>query len=726
MNKKTILPILLALVLAGCGGENSSASTSESASDSSSNSGTSDSGSGTSGSSSDSSTGDSSTGDSSDTSSEEENPVPTSMTTDFSRSVLAVNETVEVNLTFSPSNANPRVSFRSSDPSVISCDSDNRTLTGVSAGKNAVTVIITCLDNTAIPAITLTLSVSQDEDEVNKDKAMDTFYEAMNNESAKVKSGHIAFSYTYSNGTTVNFANDYDTYSDHSYNSITDFDGDSFIEYRSRYGERYYEVSYDAEGNYTNSHTYGIIGDDETDYFSTSVTESVASRRVSLPALYTSPFSTSYTYGVSGFLDSEFVDDVLDNDYSLAVEGDKMTITYANVTYYDSDVYTLEATFQDGAFKEVNYVLASYDLDDVGEDGLPTSEEAVPTTKVTFEASMTLGDKTVDNREDKILPEDLFFDSFSLNFYRSTDTDRATPLTSFTRGDTIVFTPSDFAPSTALDGIDRIEAISSSNEEVISVSANKLALSAIGEGSAEITFESEKYTYKATLSVTIAAATGVYISSLPSSMLNTDSTRFYIQAEPFGALNDFDVTLKDDGSSNYASLSYNAATDYYTLTGNSEMTEKEGVATIVVQSRSNPSIKEEVAVTIMKQLTSAEMFAVLTSAEYVSEINTSYYNYYVKATFGSTLESSGYPGTYEIYRESGTLWATFTFHYTINSGKINVVDSSSSLDILSKLSITIDSPNGKELYTTFVEANDEYGDETVTFYLNQVEASENA
>lgn len=652
---------------------------------------------------------------------EEQGVIPTSMTTDFSRTVIGVGETVTVNLSFLPAEVtSPRVSFRSSDPSVVSVNSDAHTLTGVSVGKEAATITITCLDNAEIPAITLSVRVSQNADDINKDKALATFYEAMENEADKVKSGHISSSYQYANGEVTTFTNDFDTYSDHSYNSIVDYDGNKIMEYRAIYGDHFYEVTYDENGAYYNSHTYSIT-DDST--WSTNLTAEEAKRRVSLPALYTTHYSSSFSYGVSDYLAYDFIDKVLSNDYSLETNGDTMTISYVNIGYSSCYVYSLEITFEEGAFKEVHYAQTTYDADEVDDNGNPIDETITPTNKTTFDAVLTLGEKTTDTREDKILPEDLFYDSFTLLFYRSTDYE--TPSTSFYRGETITFDPGDFSPATALNSIDRIEAMSSSDESVILVSDNHLALNAVGEGSAEITFQSEKYTYKATLTVTIPPATDIYISSLPTSMLNTESHDFYVEPQPRGSLADFDVSLKE-GSEAYATLTHEEGSEWYTIAGNPNMAEKEGIATIVVQSRSNPNLRKEVSITIMKQLTSIEMFAILTSAKYVSEPDPYYYNYYAEVTFGSTMESQGYPGSYVIYRSSGTAFATFTFHYTINNAKLNIVEYSCDSEYLGEFSLSIDSADGKELYSYFTEYNDYEGDMTVSYRLTQVEASENA
>ena len=128
--------------------------------------------------------------------------------------------------------------------------------------------------------------------------------------------------------------------------------------------------------------------------------------------------------------------------------------------------------------------------------------------------------------------------------------------------------------------------MTSSNEEVLSVSENHFALNAVGEGEAEIYFRSIFAELKVTLKVNIP------VSTLPSSMKNTDSQSIFISADPYGALEDFDVTLKE-GDEKYARL-VQRTSSYYVLYGMEDMDVKEIDVTIIIQSRSNPELRKEI------------------------------------------------------------------------------------------------------------------------------------
>lgn len=137
--------------------------------------------------------------------------IPTKITTDFNRKVIGVNEEVQINVYFEPSNATKTtLSYLSSDPSVISVSSSGL-IKGIASGS--VSILISVVGVSEVTPITLNLKVSSDETLVNSDKVNALISEAISNEEKDVIKGSITKTskpsqyndqvYTYSNNYEV-------------------------------------------------------------------------------------------------------------------------------------------------------------------------------------------------------------------------------------------------------------------------------------------------------------------------------------------------------------------------------------------------------------------------------------------------------------------------------------------------------------------------------------------
>ncbi len=667
-----------------------------------------------------SSTSSSETSSSSSSQSSSQEVLPTSIGTTFKRSVIGVNEELKIDVVFTPSNTTAKnVRFKSSDPSTIKVDSSTGVIKGVASSKNTVGITISSLDSTKVTPITIYLKCSSNESEVNNDKLVVKLKQAMENEEDNIVSGTISVTSQTSSSEEMTFTNNFESYDNHTYNNIKDYSNKNYLDYIGFDDNYSYVVRYDENGKVTNTKKNDIIEDDQSSTFSSSIKRSVARTRSHLACILPYHYSSNYIYGVSNYLEDQFISPIFDKyNCDISSKDNTMTISYNKGDGLYKELYSLEISFENDNFKKIDYSHYAYYSNSLDEN-FNVIDSAKPVSYEIFSASLNSGVKQADTKEDKIVPSDFYFDNFSLNFYKSDDLN--TPLTSFSRGDTIVYRLNEFSPSNAIDSIDRIYVESVSDESVLNIAVNKLALNAVGAGDCEVVLKSSKATYKAKLHVDIQKATGIKVSTIDESMLNTDYQLFSVEVEPFGGENDLEVSISK--GEEYASLEYVDSISMYKLIGNSDMKESKGEVTILIQSKSNPQLKKEVNVTVMKSLTSKELFDVLTSNKYKSDNNSSYYNYYTELEFTSTLiEGKGYLGTYVIYRKQGTVFATFTFYYSISGGKISIVSSSCDPSSYCKdLKLQLNSPSGLSIYSQFTDiCTDGEDDYTVSYVLNAV------
>lgn len=637
--------------------------------------------------------------------SSDEGVKPTKLSTNFSRSVIGIGEELVIDVVFAPENTTLKnLKLTSTNPAVVSVDSLKHSIKGVAASSKAVTITIKSADNADCSPITLSILCSKESSVVDADKAKAKLAVLAANEEDHISNASIKIDVkTSPTAEAKTFTNTFVSYDNHSYNNVVDYDGKEYLAYRGYDDDYLYEIKYDDTGKITDSRKYVIY--DETSSFSSTVTSDTAKERSLKAALYAKTYSSKYTYGIADYLDDQFLDSIYDTSVATTVMTDSsITITYNKQSISYVDTYKLVINFDGDNYKSVSYAYISYDLDDVDENFAPLSEDVTPRAFDKFEATVTTTEKKgKDTTEGGFEPKDLFFTSFSLNFYDSSD-ETNTPATSFTRGTTITYKAKDFLPAKASSSIDTIYVTSVEDTSVLSISQNYMALNAIGEGTTKVTFASRYATYTAELTVTIQAATGIKATELPTSMLANDSQYITVEAEPYGALDDFDVTLTEE-SKKYATLE-KVMDGFYKLSGNPNMAEKEGNVTIVIQSRSNTALRKELTTKVMRALTSQELFEVLTTNNYISEKFSSY-NMYAKANFTSELtEGKGYKGTYTVYHRETQVYDTITFYYAIGNGKLSVVEYEAENKYLDKFSLSVNTPDGLSLYSKISDIAD--------------------
>lgn len=655
-----------------------------------------------------------------DSSSTSSDILPTSISTNFKRTIIGIDEELKIDVIFTPSNVTAKnLRFKSSDPSTIKIDSTSGVLKGVASSKNYVTIIISSLDNTKVKPITLSLKCSSSSKEVENDKMIVLLKEAMKNEEDNIVSGTINIVSQTASSEEKTFTNNFESYKDHTYNNINDYNSSSYLDYVGFDDNYLYKVKYDDSKTVLNSSKNQIIDDDQTSPFSSTVKRSKAKSNSRLACLLPFHYSSSHIYGISNYLEEEFITPIFDKyQCDISSENGLMKISYKGESGIYKDIYSLEVSFENSNFKTVSYTHYEYSYSALDED-YNVIDSAKPSSYEIFTANLNSGIKGEDTKEDKILPSSFYFDNYSLKFYNSKDLEN--PSLSFYRGDTIVYKLDEYSPNEAIQTIDRIYVDSVSNENVLSIAVNKLALNAVGEGDCDVVLKSTKYTYKVSLHVDIKQASDIKISTIQESMLNTDYQLFSVDVEPFGAYNDLQVSISE--GSEFASLEYVESLKMYKLIGNSSMTASKGEVTIVVESKSNKELHKEIKVTVMRALTSEELFEVLTTHKYKSTNNSSYYNYYTELEFGASLEEGkGYKGSYVIYKKNGSVFATFTFYYSISNGKLNIISSTCDPSSYCKdLKITLNTPSALSLYTQFTDTcTDGEDDYSVTFTLNAI------
>lgn len=630
---------------------------------------------------------------------------PTKLTTNFSRTVIGIGEELVIDVVFAPENTTLKnLKFISSNPAAISVDSLKRSIKGVAVSSKAVTITIKSTDNSECSPITLYLTCSKDSSVVDADKASAKLSTLAANEQDHISKASIELTQkTSQTANEMSYTCDFTSYDNHSYSVIKDFDGKEYTAYRG-YDEDYlYEISYDSTGKATDSRKYSI---EENSSFTTSYTTEEAKEHALKAVLKNASYSSKYTYGVSSYLDYHFFDSIYDTSTSTTTMNDSsITIIYNKKDISTSYKYKLVIEFEDDCYKKVSYSQKSYSTDDLDDDFNPVDGNVTPLTFYTLDASFTIVDKkSKDTTESGFEPNDLFYSTFSLDFYDSSD-DTNTPATTFTRGTTITYKAKDFLPAKANGSIDIIYVSSVEDTNVLSISQNNMALNAVGEGTTRVTFKSKKATYTAQLTVTVAAATDIYTTTLPSSMLATDHKYITIEARPYGALNDFDIYLTEE-SKKYATLT-KIYDEFYKLDGNPDMEEKEGVATIVIQSRSNASLRKELTIKVMRALTSKELLNVLTTHHYVSEASSDWYNIHTEVDFTTEyVEEKGYKGVYSAIEPTGKIYDTINFYYTIANGKLSVTDFTSQNNYLEKFTLSVYTPDGLTIYASVADTAD--------------------
>lgn len=631
-----------------------------------------------------------------------------SISTDFNRSILGINEEIQINLFFNPSDTSlTRVKYRSSDPSVVSV-SNKGIVKGVASGEALIT--IQSLDNLELDPLNISLKVSNKADEVNNDKAYSLLRSAAFKESNEVVSGNISIKNKTRNSDEATFTNTYKSYIDATYNSLKTYDNKSYDEYHGIYEDRYYE--YINENNEKRANSYEILDSDKAS-FTSQITRKDAIKATSLPGIYLQTYSNKFIYGVGAFIEEE-LDSTFKELSNITLTESSLTLKKIKEDYTYKTIYLLDVKFSsNGNYESVTYYEKEYlgtDLD----SNFEVINNASPVSYYVFEANLTSGNK-VKEENPEINPRDFYYNDFEVEFFKSTDLDRQNPSLTFNRMDTIVFYPKTCSPSTALTSIDRIEIKEVSDKNVLNVSPNLTAMIASEGGTSTVTLKSKYVTKTYTITVNVLEPTSLKFSTtMPSAIKANDSFLFSVEPEPFGAKDDIVVSLKD-GDEKYATILDKNEYGFYTFKGNPSMEEKQATVTIIAESASNKNIRAEKQVKIIKEMSDLEILDLLVSSPFISEPDKYYYDRYVKAEFFKEVVDNKRSGKFYIMKGEEILNEA-TFNYAITNGKITVYSVAFTSDWASALSLTISSPDISELRATFEDSRESEEDGTTLSY----------
>ena len=293
--------------------------------------------------------------------------LPTAITTDFNRKIIGIGEEVQVNVTFAPENTSEKtLRYISSNPSVASI-SPTGLIRGIAKGEAVIT--ISSVSAPDIVPITISLSVSDDENTVNNDKVTASLGEALEKEGTDVVSGQIELVSKLRNDSEPStFKNDYQIYNDVVYNDITDYDATTRFDFYGLYeGKVYYQSQRGPD--ILAQKAYGI---DDSGFFSSDLTTEEAYDRTHLPAIRPYTYSSSDSFGVGDYVQNliEYTflgthsseTKVVSDNGTLTLSRSESTIAY--VSYYE-----LTLAFANGTFKTVEYSFSEYSVDSLDEDG---------------------------------------------------------------------------------------------------------------------------------------------------------------------------------------------------------------------------------------------------------------------------------------------------------------------------------------------------------------------
>ena len=433
-----------------------------------------------------------------------------------------------------------------------------------------------------------------------------------------------------------------------------------------------------------------------------------------LMAFYADSFYTKYSYGFGEFLQNEIIDSQFLNSSSapytsIVASEDKVTLALNKLTTTTKETYRLTINFENHNFKEVVYDYSVYNNSDLDYNfNVINNAKAYEYYRINL--NYELGEK---NKEDnpKIDYNNFYYTDFDVTFKNNYTGETGT---NFYVGDTIVYDVSKFLPSDASTSIDRVNIISSSNEDVLRVAQNKLCLMADSAGESVITLQSKNVTKTYTLKVNYKEATGIKFSSdFKETITSNETMNFKVNIDPVGALDDLVVTLKED-SNKYATLNKNSY-GYYVLKPIKEAITETVKITLLITSESHPNLNTSKEVTIIQELTDAQIRKILTSNTFVgtSIYGSSYLNKIV-VTFKE--EETTNRGVVNIYSSSTTIYDSFSFQYTISKGKINLIGTGySNKGYFNDLSIVLDNKDISSFKVSFIYEDEYEGNETYAY-----------
>ena len=233
-------------------------------------------------------------------------------------------------------------------------------------------------------------------------------------------------------------------------------------------------------------------------------------------------------------------------------------------------------------------------------------------------------------------------------------------------------------------------------------------------GESVITLQSKNVTKTYTLKVNYREATGIKFSSdFKETMASNETMNFKVNVDPTGAYDDLVVTLSEE-SNKYATLNKNSY-GYYVLKPIKEAITETVKVTLLITSESHPTLNTSKEVTIIQELTDAQIRNILTSNTFVgtSIYGSSYLNKIV-VTFKE--EATTNTGVVNIYSSATTIYDSFNFQYTISRGKINLIGTGySNKGYFNDLSIVLDNKDISSFKVSFVYEDEYEGDETYAY-----------
>ena len=628
----------------------------------------------------------------------------TSIDSSFSRKIIGINEEIQINVTFSPSNiTNKELRFISSNTSVLTV-SETGLVKGLTSGTSTLTISYPA--NSNVSDLVYEVKVSNKEYEVKNDKYLGEVGVARINEIKDVNKGNFSYTIKTKNIEEKTFTNSFSAYDDHIYNNIKDFNNESYTLYYGNDNKYLYTVKNTTDDSNKN---YQKIGD-----YTGEISLNSANKMTGLMAFYAETYYTKYSYGFGEFLQNEILDAKFLNSSnapftSITASEDKVTLALNKKSTTTKETYRLTINFENHNFKEVVYDYNAYNSSDLDDD-FNVINNAKPYEYYKINLNYEIGEKGKEDNP-KIDYNNFYYTDFEVTFRNNATGETGT---NFYVGDAVVFSVNQFTPSDASTSIDRVNIISSSNEDVLRVAENKLCLMADSAGESVITLQSKNVTKTYTLKVNYREATGIKFSSdFKETMASNETMNFKVNVDPTGAYDDLVVTLSEE-SNKYATLNKNSY-GYYVLKPIKEAITETVKVTLLITSESHPTLNTSKEVTIIQELTDAQIRNILTSNTFVgtSIYGSSYLNKIV-VTFKE--EATTNTGVVNIYSSATTIYDSFNFQYTISRGKINLIGTGySNKGYFNDLSIVLDNKDISSFKVSFVYEDEYEGDETYAY-----------
>ncbi|MCI6789454.1 MAG: Ig-like domain-containing protein [Mollicutes bacterium] len=628
----------------------------------------------------------------------------TSIDSSFSRKIIGINEEIQINVTFSPSNiTNKELRFISSNTSVLSV-SETGLVKGLTSGTSTLTISYPA--NSNVSDLVYEVKVSNKEYEVKNDKYLGEVGVARINEIKDVNKGNFSYTIKTKNIEEKTFTNSFSAYDDHIYNNIKDFNNESYTLYYGNDNKYLYTVKNTTDDSNKN---YQKIGD-----YTGEISLNSANKMTGLMAFYAETYYTKYSYGFGEFLQNEILDAKFLNSSnapftSITASEDKVTLALNKKSTTTKETYRLTINFENHNFKEVVYDYNAYNSSDLDDD-FNVINNAKPYEYYKINLNYEIGEKGKEDNP-KIDYNNFYYTDFEVTFRNNATGETGT---NFYVGDAVVFSVNQFTPSDASTSIDRVNIISSSNEDVLRVAENKLCLMADSAGESVITLQSKNVTKTYTLKVNYREATGIKFSSdFKETMASNETMNFKVNVDPTGAYDDLVVTLSEE-SNKYATLNKNSY-GYYVLKPIKEAITETVKVTLLITSESHPTLNTSKEVTIIQELTDAQIRNILTSNTFVgtSIYGSSYLNKIV-VTFKE--EATTNTGVVNIYSSATTIYDSFNFQYTISRGKINLIGTGySNKGYFNDLSIVLDNKDISSFKVSFIYEDEYEGDETYAY-----------